>query len=247
MLEIVEWEKFNPRKDVSKPSWFRMENDIVFDDAFYDFCAEELWVFTFLLSLASKKNTNTYLINIDYLSDHARVTSKLVISTIEKLLKLQGVRVHQSNIETPAQGRTATQRDETDITRHNETQHNTSILQSTIEKLDLEKIYILYPRKEGKSGGLKKLAKEKLSPDDFEKLICAVENYALSRRNEDPKFTKHFSTWVSEWRDWVDFKTPEKIFAPHVLNIAEKREAANRQALDGYLKKLGEAEDEQTS
>jgi hypothetical protein len=75
---------------------------------------------------------------------------------------------------------------------------------------DLELAYKKFPRKEGKSKGLKKLTSEIKSEASFNQLLLAVENYAASRRNQDQKFTKHFSSFVSEWRDWIDWAPPQE-------------------------------------
>lgn len=108
---------------------------------------------------------------------------------------------------------------------------------------DFESAYRRFPRKEGKSKGLKKLKSEIKTPEDFEKLIQAIENYAMSRRGQDPQFSKHFSTFASEWRDWIDF-SPGTLPAPTPQTPAYRRMAGNQQALSEALAAL-EARDEQ--
>lgn len=69
----------------------------------------------------------------------------------------------------------------------------------------LEEVYKTYPRKLGKSPGLKKAKKEIKKTSDLENLKTAIQNYRshLERENIEPKFTMHFSTFMSQWRDWI--------------------------------------------
>jgi hypothetical protein len=70
--------------------------------------------------------------------------------------------------------------------------------------LDFGAVYALYPRKDGRKKGIAKLERVVTKPGDYEALLRAVKNYAASRQGQDPKFTKHFSTWAGEWEDWVE-------------------------------------------
>ncbi|MCM2323507.1 MAG: hypothetical protein NDJ90_09625 [Oligoflexia bacterium] len=71
---------------------------------------------------------------------------------------------------------------------------------------NLEKAYQQYPRKQGKTKGLQRLAKEIKTEKDLGDLMTAIERY---KRSSDVirGFAKHFSTFVSEWRDWIDPQT----------------------------------------
>jgi hypothetical protein len=70
-------------------------------------------------------------------------------------------------------------------------------------KLDLGEVYALYPRKEGKTPGLKRLAASVKSLKDLEDAKLAAKNYAEHVRGREIKMVKLFSTWVGEWPDWV--------------------------------------------
>lgn len=70
----------------------------------------------------------------------------------------------------------------------------------------LEEIYLLYPRKEGKSEGIRRLKSQIKTADDFQSVQCAVMNYKKHciEKGLEGKFIKHFSSFVSSWRDWLD-------------------------------------------
>lgn len=82
----------------------------------------------------------------------------------------------------------------------------------------LEEAYKTYPRKLGKSPGLKKAKKEIKKTSDLENLKTAIQNYKvhLEKENIEPKFTMHFSTFMGQWRDWI---CPE--YEPQGLSISD--------------------------
>lgn len=69
-------------------------------------------------------------------------------------------------------------------------------------------VYQAFPRKEGKTPGLKRLAPQLKSEGDAAAARLAAENYAghVKAEGRELAHVKLFSTWVGEWRDWV---TPE--------------------------------------
>lgn len=75
-----------------------------------------------------------------------------------------------------------------------------------VSKSDIEAVYSRYPRKEGKSDGMKRLKTQIKTPEDLKKFSFAVEQYRAKceRDRTEPRYIKHFSSFVSEWRDWVD-------------------------------------------
>ncbi len=75
---------------------------------------------------------------------------------------------------------------------------------------NLEEAYNSYRLKKGKSKGLQKLTKDVKSESDYLDLIKSIENYNkdLDINKTEIKYIKHFSTFASEWRDWVNYVPP---------------------------------------
>lgn len=71
--------------------------------------------------------------------------------------------------------------------------------------LDLESAYNLYPLKNGKSDGLRKLKSQLKTEKDLSDFKIAIENYKkdLIKNKTESKYIKHFNTFVSTWRDWL--------------------------------------------
>lgn len=70
----------------------------------------------------------------------------------------------------------------------------------------LENAYLEYPRKKGKSAGFKKAMAEFKTTEDLENLQKSIKNYKaqLVADKTEAKFVKHFSTFMSEWKDWLN-------------------------------------------
>lgn len=72
--------------------------------------------------------------------------------------------------------------------------------------LDFEKVYKSYPRKLGKTEGIKKCQKEIKNQKDYELLLIAIQKYKNHCESNitEAKYIKYFSTFMGEWRDWLE-------------------------------------------
>lgn len=68
---------------------------------------------------------------------------------------------------------------------------------------DLERVYQKYPRKKGKSEGLKKARQKIRTADSLAQLENSVEQMALLWRGADTKYCPYWSTFISQdvWKD----------------------------------------------
>ncbi len=73
---------------------------------------------------------------------------------------------------------------------------------------ELDFIYSDYPRKEGRGNGMKKAKREIKTEDDLKLLVIAGENYKnfCEAENREKKYILMFSTFMSQWRDWIERK-----------------------------------------
>jgi hypothetical protein len=81
------------------------------------------------------------------------------------------------------------------------------------EKQHLEEIYKLYPRKEGKAAGLKKLKKLAEDKEQFALFLLALGNYSnhIKLNRVSREYTLMFSTFVNgRWQDYVNYEPPIK-------------------------------------
>lgn len=93
-------------------------------------------------------------------------------------------------------------------------QNNTK---ASVVPIGLLKAYDAYPRKIGKSKGLAKAVRDIRDEDEIGAFGEAVSNYALYVKAQglEQKFIKHFSTFVGEWRDWLDAPVIQEVKTPY--------------------------------
>jgi len=79
-----------------------------------------------------------------------------------------------------------------------------TIAQPGLSVFDFASLYNKYPRKEGKSRGLKICKIQIKSEAEYDDLSLAIDNYVeYCSKLKDSQYIKHFSTFMNEWRDWV--------------------------------------------
>jgi len=208
-LSIINWQKYNGRKDVDHPSWFRFQNDFFYDNKISNLTNDEKLIFLLLLCEASKaKNELFFLDDSIYRCVHRvvhRISDRDIDRAIEKYKKLQLVEVRTvrgryANVNDPD----ATRQDKTlqDKTEQNTIAHSTNSRLS----FDFEIVYKNYPRKLGKGRGIAKLKSTIKTDQDYQDLIKSIELYKTYLKNNgtEVQFIQHFSTFVNSWRDWLD-------------------------------------------
>lgn len=119
-LKIIGWEKYNARKDVKVPSWFRFAHGLFGDSQFYHFTHEELCFWIYLLCEASKKSSEEVVVNLLHAEKIGRISKSAVKTAISKLEELEIVQVHGTR---PVRGRNV-RGTHTGATLHNNTLHN---------------------------------------------------------------------------------------------------------------------------
>ncbi len=89
-IEFVNWEKFNPRKDIKHPKYVLLSNQLFADPKLFDMEHDEIVTFIYLLCEASKANNGgkPYVSRAHYRVS-SRMADRVLDRTIEKLTKLR--------------------------------------------------------------------------------------------------------------------------------------------------------------
>lgn len=102
-VTITNWEKFNPRKDYKRPTWFAMSNDIFDHPDFSDFSHSDFVALLYLFCQASKRNSPTF----DIVFAHAKqrnISESLLSRVIEKLQSIQMITVIRTeSVQNPSE------------------------------------------------------------------------------------------------------------------------------------------------
>lgn len=120
-VKIKGWEKYNPRKDVKRPSWFRLDHGLFDDPEFYDFTHGELCAWIYILCQASRKNAGTITLNQAHFERIGRLPLDVLNSALRKLEQLGVVTVTPSRLRHADGTPLPATYERTDITGRDET------------------------------------------------------------------------------------------------------------------------------
>lgn len=163
-VEIINYKKYNPRKDIENSSWFRMQHNFFENHEFHDFTDEERLFWIYLICCASLKNKGTINLSIGHALEKVfkpqagqptsaqtsaqtrprELREKMLIQALEKLRRLQMVRIRTLRGRyvdvTPTYGYERT--NERDVTNEENTRRiegdpSEDVLQFNLEPEDL--------------------------------------------------------------------------------------------------------------
>lgn len=97
----------------------------------------------------------------------------------------------------------------------------------TVTDHDLLAVYGLYPRKRGKTLGIGKARRQIKTLEDLERFKQAVLNYRklIEAEDTDIQYVLYFSTFLSQWEDFLDDEVMESAKVLNVSDIFRKKEA----------------------
>lgn len=208
IVKILNWRQYQGREVKTRSSWLRFQNDFIENPNFGDFSTDERMVWIYAMCCASKLNTD--VIQVPHQCSHrvlhrcTGIAESVFHRTFEKLKKIRIVEIRTTRgrhtQDTPA-FTDDTLRDET---RRYETRRDEDVTMNC--DFDFESLYQKYPRKIGKSKGLQICEKQIRTGGDFELLSTAIDRYVdcLATQGTEEKFIKHFSSFMTSWRDWLD-------------------------------------------
>lgn len=232
-IKFKNWDKYNKRqKDIKRPYWFAMSNEIFLDPFYSELTDQERQAFIWLLCEASRQNKYGE-VEISKRLFHQITGYKCSVldSTIHKLLKSEraaGSRQDGGRIAT------ATRQDKTEQDR---TEHDRTSLVSSDESLshpeELREVVDIFTDRRVKATVTQSWATAFPDPrwlmGEIRKAI-AWENANPARRKKD--FGRFMTNWLMKGWD-------SRRVSPSQANEAERREAMNRAAAEEALRLMG--------
>lgn len=218
-IKILNWERFNEkRKDVKHHTWWRCQISMPTNPDLFALTPSEKWVWVCLLSHAAEKQREELEIDTAWFAWYSQTDEKTVLNAIAKLdgKSIQVVTEHVTNTL-----RERNEHDSLQTDRQTKNNAHSANVRALVTRDDIERAYKQYPRKVGKSRGLDIAIKQVKDPPTLHALETAIKNYAAAVRRDgtEKKYIKHFSTFMGEWRDWIQ---PDEDASPAVeVNHAE--------------------------
>lgn len=81
-IEIVNWEKYNPKRDQKTYTWLRLDNGIITDPELFGLSAEQKLLWIALLCEASKKNSGTIRVHLGWLEQNLGLKQAKVMEAL---------------------------------------------------------------------------------------------------------------------------------------------------------------------
>jgi hypothetical protein len=93
LIEVTNFEKYNPRGDAKRPTWFRVDNDLALGSGFFELDTEIKWLWIVILSLASKKNGQPFTWSSSYVQANTKIGPKRQDEALDLFEKFGRLRV----------------------------------------------------------------------------------------------------------------------------------------------------------
>ena len=204
-IEIKNFEKYNPRKDIKATTWFRLQNSLFEDPGFFDFKSEQILFWIYLLSVASKKQCGSIELSFAHAERVGRFSRRTIRSSLLKLTERGCIHpLHSRNAEIPYPSPPSAATNETDRTL----QTNTDMTPPEREcDLNFEKAFEAYLRKEGKRDAQTCFNAAIKTPEDYKNLFQAILNYSsrCEGHKVEARFIKLFFNFIAKenWKEWI--------------------------------------------
>jgi len=207
-IEIPNFKKWNPDTR-HRRTWFALSVDWNNDPKVHRLSASEKITWLLLLTyrarassvpsgdLKGASSVPLQSLNIAWCQPHVGLKGTSVVPALVKLAKLQLINLRCVSLHNK------TIQDRQD--KH--TRVATSVAETS--KFDFESLYKKYPRKIGKSQGLTKCKRLVKTEMDFILLEKAILRFCEhhTAQGTEPQFIPYFSTFINNWRDWLDPET----------------------------------------
>jgi hypothetical protein len=222
-VTITNWDKYNPRTDRQNFTWFKLSNTFFYDHKLYILTVFERLVYIFLLCECSRNGGKPVVINIKMHSLLTGLSKEDIYKCFNRLEDIGIIKTSLRNHPQPNDAVTSehgviqtprieeNRRDIHTCVQNGTEDNSAQPLVSLVTNFDFEELYFEYPRKIGKTRGFAKCKKTVRSELDYQLLKKAILNYKnyVGANRIGQEYVKHFSTFMGEWRDWVDYQSEE--------------------------------------
>lgn len=241
-IEILNWEKQNPRKDAKRYSWFRFENDFFKNDEFFHMSHTTRSLLVFLMCEVSQKNVKILHMYDTYLKHVGNFRKNEIKNGLEKLNEIKlitcklvrGSHVTRTPHVTNSYPTNRTKRDTYgDVTNPGsilsdsgkiEVPESTAPMIANLYTKEFNEFWNSYGRRGDKRAAYKEYCALRLNYDGLEVLRTAITNYC---RENELKFRLHFNRFLKTdfaekakpVENFIRPKTKEELFDENNLRV----------------------------
>jgi hypothetical protein len=156
------------------------------------------------MSSACERNGEPFTLRYQWLKTFTLLTDIEIDEMIDFFVEKNALRVTRASVAQDSHGETVLIQQDTHATDGRTDGRDETIAHAV--RFDFESLYLKYPRKQGKGKGLARCKAQVKTQEDYNALSRAIDKYRMYclKEKTERQFIKHFSTFMSEWRDWLD-------------------------------------------
>lgn len=213
-IEIINWEKYNPRTDRTSHSWFRVNNNIPTEKKLFGLDAEQRWYVVCLLAEACKdlhlneNGSSVVQFNDHYFSELCKVKVDKINKANQHLANVGFIRLPSGN-QAVSSGRPTNERTDERTHGTDRLPSGNQVVSATGTSKKHENNFLQfwdeYPRKVGKATARRAWFKIKPRGELLEQIIGAVKAQKRGEnwKREGGQYIPHPATWLNggHWED----------------------------------------------
>ena len=222
-IEVLNWEKYNPRGDSKRPTWFRVDNDLATGPGFFGLDCQTKWLWIVLLSLVSQKNGIEIVWNTPYVNSISGIDSKKQDEAIDIFVKFVRLRVTRKVTLECTHATNERTNERTNVYRAENATIPTKSVVTSVPDDDhtegfLKTVCEAYPKRRGATGkkqALLYIARHFTTQQRRDELLAAVRRYAAecsASGKAGTEYVKQMITFVrgGSWEEWLAMPEPKK-------------------------------------
>jgi hypothetical protein len=190
-IEILNWAKHQPRKDIKHPTWFALSNRIMEDAKLFGLTSDDWRALIYIFCQASQQNSASVKINFAHAQRICDISKKQMLSAISRLCDVGVTCTVRANTDTL---RDTTLQDTTEQNRTNTTV--CTVVETTsapTEILSADDLTLLL------SDEVKSLYRD--DPEYVEREAIKAWAWIKNNPKKSPKKIRGFRTFFSGWLD----------------------------------------------
>lgn len=201
-ISVPNWGKHNPRADREHFSWFKFDNQYHLHMRVrrgYSAIATNLLPLLFQECSRANAISKPFAFRVELGVTMLGYSAKQITEALNELAKGRDESGGEIVLD-----RASSALQDSSSAKTTETTETTA--QPGAPPLDFGSLYSKYPRKEGKTRGLAICKVQITTPEDFAALSLAIDRYGEHCRKsvKEAKYIKHFSSFMTCWRDWLE-------------------------------------------
>jgi hypothetical protein len=197
-VEVVNWNRYNPRTDRKNHTWFRLQNDILTEPKLFGLTSAQKFAVVCLFAEVSKAGGKRVRLSVPWFCSQLKMKQSELLKVNRQLIDAGILMPHTGDQSVSILLTT----DGTDGTDERTDGH---------DDLDFDGIWKKWPRRVNKTEARYRFERLIKTQEEYRDLEKAIENYKsdIAAKGTEEKYIKHMASFLGTedkqvWRDWIN-------------------------------------------